>query len=71
VLKGVGVVELLIIGCVVLMFVALPALAVLLFRATGRAGRRRCPYCAEMIRKEASVCRFCGREVQPLEEGHS
>jgi hypothetical protein len=26
---------------------------------------RRCPHCAELIRKEANVCRFCGRELSP------
>jgi hypothetical protein len=25
--------------------------------------RRPCPYCAEMIMKDAKVCRFCGRDV--------
>ena len=29
-------------------------------------GGRKCPYCAEIIKREAKVCRFCGREVQPL-----
>ena len=24
---------------------------------------KSCPYCAELIKLEASVCRFCGREV--------
>jgi DNA-directed RNA polymerase subunit RPC12/RpoP/uncharacterized membrane protein YeaQ/YmgE (transglycosylase-associated protein family) len=28
--------------------------------------RRPCPYCAEMIMRDAKVCRFCGREVEPL-----
>ncbi len=28
--------------------------------------RRSCPHCAEMIMREAKVCRFCGREVEPL-----
>lgn len=25
---------------------------------------RKCPACAELIQKEAGICRFCGREVQ-------
>ena len=27
---------------------------------------RECPYCAELILKKARVCRYCGREVEPL-----
>ena len=27
---------------------------------------RKCPACAEQIRREAVKCRFCGTEVQPL-----
>ncbi len=27
--------------------------------------RRKCPYCAELIKAEAKVCRFCQREVPP------
>ena len=26
-------------------------------------GGRQCPHCAEIIRREAKVCRFCGRDV--------
>jgi hypothetical protein len=29
--------------------------------------RCRCPYCAELIRVEARVCRFCSREVMHRE----
>jgi len=27
---------------------------------------RECPFCAEMILKKARVCRYCGRDVEPL-----
>ncbi len=26
-------------------------------------GLRKCPFCAEMIKSEAMVCRFCSRDV--------
>jgi hypothetical protein len=28
---------------------------------------RKCPFCAELIKVEAKVCRFCGRELSPLD----
>jgi hypothetical protein len=30
------------------------------------ADLRECPHCAESIKRAAKVCRFCGRDVEPL-----
>jgi hypothetical protein len=29
-------------------------------------GQRKCPYCAEQVKQEATVCRFCSRDLPPL-----
>src|SRR5438067_23776 len=33
-------------------------------RAIAEDGRRKCPHCAELIKREALVCRYCGRDVE-------
>lgn len=30
------------------------------------ASTRACPHCAEQIQRAARVCRFCGRDVEPV-----
>gem|GEM_PF-3168674 len=37
-------------------------------RTAGKIGGgiRACPHCAEQIRSQARICRFCGQDVSPL-----
>lgn len=31
-----------------------------------RTDTRKCPHCAELIKREAKVCRYCSRDVDPV-----
>ncbi len=43
----------------------LGGVAGLVILAGRSTGGRSCPHCAERIRREAVICRFCGRDVGP------
>ena len=65
---SVGWVELLIIlAGVFLLIFALVVVGLVVFLArrqrSASAGRQPCPYCAELIKPEAKVCRYCGRDL--------
>ncbi len=32
-------------------------------RVLSQGDMRKCPHCAELIKREARVCRFCGRDL--------
>jgi hypothetical protein len=69
--KSLGIWELFIIlaACGLPLLAIAAAVVVGVFIAKRNRGQlRKCPYCAELIRQEAKVCRFCGREIAPPTE---
>jgi hypothetical protein len=50
---------------IVIALVQKPNEAVVEKRQLQTGALRKCPFCAELIKKEAHVCHYCGRELPP------
>jgi hypothetical protein len=43
-----------------------PDIDKLVEKAISTGKRRKCPYCAELVKNEAKICKHCGKEIAKL-----
>jgi type II secretory pathway component PulF len=55
--------EILVLLLIMAAIIAVGVILVVKLMKKQRSGLKRCPFCAELIRAEARVCRFCRRDL--------